>query len=184
MWDELRHFSGELAVPFAGDLKPDFQNSQPLNFFKTVFFTFLVFFCFWYFCFWWWFFLEKPSFDTARLQINIRGVSVIWIPRSRRIRTMARGTKGRRKDQFWQEDELHWHIPYKKCMHIHLHTHQSKYRWIHAIHAIQVNRFNTYNTCNTQQYWLYTSILTIPVHTCNTNNTCTYTTIQINPNTR
>ena len=98
----MRHFSGELAVPFAGDLRPDFQNSQPLNFFKNGFFHLSVFFCFLMMVF-----FKKPSFDTARFQINIRGLSVIWIPRSRGIRTMARGTKGRRKDQFWPEDELH-----------------------------------------------------------------------------
>ena len=46
MYDELRHFSGELAVPFAGDLRPNFQNSQPLIFFKKSFLDLLGFFWF------------------------------------------------------------------------------------------------------------------------------------------
>ena len=63
-----------MAVPFAGDLRPDFRNSQPLNFFKNVFFHLSSFFLFFDDDF----FPEKPSFDTARFQLNIRGVSVIW----------------------------------------------------------------------------------------------------------
>ena len=73
LWDKLMHFSCDVAVPFAGDLREDFQNSKPLNsktrnhWIKTVFFTFQVFF----------FMMRKPSFDTSRFKINIRGGSVI-----------------------------------------------------------------------------------------------------------
>ena len=46
------------------------------------------------------------------------------------------------------------------------------------------NACNTCDTSNTHQYWLYTSILTIPKNTCNANNTSTYTSIHTNANTR
>ena len=38
---------------------------------------------------------------------SVSHIGEIMIPRSRGIRTMARGTKGSRKDQFWRENELH-----------------------------------------------------------------------------